>query len=271
MYSALLPLLLNKLLLLSIGHWNMLWNLGRDPAWGLTHKLQRAKIYGANCSLIWVFLSHTALKVNTDFNLQCQDKRTQLPFVGMCSDTKIPYLLLCRNLLMGKQEWLKPLIPHLEALGPLEPSLPETLLGAVLLHSPPHHIIPQGGTPLASWALGVSPWDLSCAGAPQGDITQGSMNQIDDLGYPSPPPGPNLRSEWLSSAKADLTLSAKCPHAHDPWTCVFITSGSGSTGKDFSIQVCHPGQFQISSWVRSTWQRCLAVDYWHLLPSCFTG
>lgn len=51
---------------------------------------------------------------------------------------------------MGKQEWLKPLIPRLEALGPLEPSLPETLLGAVLLHSPPHHIIPQGGTPLAS-------------------------------------------------------------------------------------------------------------------------
>lgn len=55
MYSVLLSLLLNKFVLFSI-HITETWvSLARvkgdDPTWVLTHRLQRATIYSANCSL----------------------------------------------------------------------------------------------------------------------------------------------------------------------------------------------------------------------------
>lgn len=112
-------------------------------------------------------------------------KRTQLPFVGMSSGAKIPYFFLCRDLVLGKQEWLKPLIPH---WAHCDPPCQRPCWG--LCCSTPHPTTGQGGTPLTSCALRRIPWGHlqetfgglrgkqipqgSCPGAPQGDITKGS-------------------------------------------------------------------------------------------------
>lgn len=168
MCSALLSLLLNKLLLLSIGHWKMYWNLGHDPAWDsgilpLTHKPQSAIIYGANCSLIWVFLSHTSLQVYTDLNLQCQEKGwlKELSFpLWECVQMPKSLIFYCAEIFSweNRNGWNSSF-----PIGPTVTLLAEALLGAELLHITSHHRAGRDSLTL------LSTWD-DPMGTPQADL-----------------------------------------------------------------------------------------------------